>query len=178
MANSAKEWREAREKGIEQVFPSGLVAAIRPIEVDAFVVFGHIPDSMAHLVNRMINGEFIAPEELVAPSHEEIQKSEEWRKFLNELAIYAFVSPEVREVPENDNQISVWDVSYGDKVFLYHFFARPAGYLRSFRDFKAQPVEPVDAAANDGATSQQDPGDQPVGKSHHRTARHVDRATA
>lgn len=175
--SSAAEWRQARETGVELNFPSGLTARIRPIEIDFFLQTGTIPDIIAPYVTKLIKGEKTGAEERAIPTFEDIQKSAEWLRFLNQLAVFAFVDPVVSSDPQ-EGQISVWDVSYTDKAFLYTFFGRPVSFLKYFRDWQLGKVEPVSAlaaAAGDGPTRQPDAAPEPLGQPNHGNARHVDR---
>ncbi len=148
MATSGKEWRKAREEGVEITFPSGRVAAIRPIEVDHFLLAGgHIPDFLTPIVLDMINGKGYMME---LPLHEQLEKSKDFLMFLNELAKAAFVNPKVVDDPQADDEISIDDLTYGDKTIVYRFFSRPAEVLRRFRDSWAKSVAFVDAPQNDG----------------------------
>jgi hypothetical protein len=176
MATPVKAWTEAREQGIELQFPSGNIAAIRPLEVDFFLSVGHIPDVLIPVVTKMINGDPVKKEEFAMPAFEEIEKSEQWRTFLNELVAYGFVTPGASLTPKED-QISVWDVSYGDKLYLYGFFGRPAALLRSFRQFQIDALANVAAAASNENTSQPNSGDQRVGKQDIGHARQLDSAS-
>lgn len=149
MATSGKEWRKAREEGVEITFPSGRVAAIRPIEVDHFLLTGgHIPDFLTPIVLDMINGKSYMMD---MPLHEQLEKSKDFLTFLNELSKAAFVNPKVVDDPQADDEISVDDLTYGEKTIVYRFFSRPAEVLRRFRDSWAKSVAFVDVAQNDGS---------------------------
>jgi hypothetical protein len=128
---SGKTWREAREKGIEIELISGNSVALRPIELDFFLRVGHVPSALASVLNDAINGKAY---KLEVPEQERAEQSEEWIKFLNELVTFAFVNPKVVDAPQADDEISIDDVSYQDKLEVYGFFTRPARMLRSFRD--------------------------------------------
>lgn len=148
MASSAREWRRAREIGIEIHFlTADLTAFIRPIEVDFFARVGRVPDSLAPVVSKLINGESVVFD---VPPSEQVKQSEDWRNFLNDLACFAFVSPVVRGAgePLADDEISVDDIPYNDKVHLYHLFCRPAKVLERFRDLKKSALADVELAAN------------------------------
>jgi hypothetical protein len=168
---SGRTWREAREKGIELTFPSGNVASIRPVEIDFFVRVGHVPSALTQTVSDVIDGKpfnrHIAPSQL-------LEDKQEWVKFLNQLATFAFVTPRVVETPEAEDEISINDISYADKLLLWVFFTRPANLLRNFRDEQEKLVAPVDVAAVNGPASQQVTENQPVGEPDHGNAGHLD----
>lgn len=173
MATSGKEWREAREVGIEFTFPiSGFTASIRPVEVDLFVMSHEIPDSIAGYIADIINAK---PVKLEIPAQEQIEQSKKFLSFLNTLTRFAFVNPKVVDNPQDDNEISIEDVGYSDKLQLFFLFSRPARILRGFRQLQDKHVEAVVPPTNDGDKAEQVGGDQPVGKADNRNARHVDR---
>lgn len=153
MVTSAKTWRKAREEGVPFKFPiSGFVAAIRPIEADFFLLHGTIPDVLAVAMNTVLDGKDAKIWDV--PVEELQEKKDKWLPFLNELASYAFVDPVCVNgdpgQPLQDNEISVWDVPYQDKVQLYRFFCRPAVVLEKFRVVEEEPVAGVAAPATNG----------------------------
>lgn len=171
---SGKTWREAREQGVEVRLPSGNEVRIRPMEVDFFILNGEIPDVLAPVINLMINAK---PYSLPLGPGEETTEVEKWKKwvtFLNTLVTFALISPKVVENPQADDEISIDDIGYGDKMLVYQFFSRPAQILRGFREQQNKPLELMAAPGSNGQTVQPDTQDRSMGKSRHRTARHVD----
>lgn len=146
-ATSGKMWRKAREEGFEILFPSGNTAMIRPVEADFFLRVGRIPDALAPLMNTIISGDSY---KLEIPPIEELEKKKGWVDFLNQLVTYAFVTPKVVENPQADDEISVDDLSYLDKFFIYQRFTLPASKLRGFRKEQTEPVVIVDAGSSNG----------------------------
>jgi hypothetical protein len=151
MATSGKAWRKAREEGIEITLISGNVVAIRPLDIDFFLREGRVPDFLASTVNRLIEGVETKP-----PDEEQAEKNlTEWMPFLNRMVTAAFVNPRIVENPTQDDEISIDDVRYLDKLMLYRLFLRPVAVLRSFRAKSAEPVATVDAPQDNGDTPQQ-----------------------
>ncbi len=177
MITSAKTWRQAREVGVAFKFlTSGFTAAIRPIEADFFALHGTIPDVLAVAMNSVLDGKETKIWDV--PVEELQEKMDKWLPFLNELASFAFVDPVcVNGEPGQslqDNEISVWDVPYQDKVQLYRFFCRPAVVLEKFRVPKDKPVAGVDAPATDGHSPVEAPALALVGEPDHGNAGHPD----
>ena len=154
MATSGKEWRKAREEGIETLLPSGATANLRPVEADFFLRVGHVPDALAPLINTIISGDSY---KLEIPPVEQLEKGKEWIGFLNELCTYAFVAPKVVEAPQADDEISVDDICYLDKFAVYQKFSLPAHKLRTFRQAQAQSVATMESGASNGRTPIPDP---------------------
>jgi hypothetical protein len=156
MVTTASKRREVREQGIEIQFPEyGDWVAIRPMDETFFFKHGMIPDFLGPTINEMIG-----TGQAKLPSAE---KNEEWLTWLNNLVKWAFVSPKVVDEPHNDNEISIDDVGYTDKVFLYGLFGRPANVLRAFRDSQRKPVATVDAAKDNGRAPEPVVADNTVG---------------
>lgn len=144
---NAAEWRKAREEGFEMELPfSQKRTAIRPIEIDFFLRVGRIPDVLSDTVTKLIGG---APVSFPVPS-EEAQKTEEWLTFLSTLMTHAFVSPKVVVGQPREDEISVDDIPYGDKMFIYRFFCQPAQALQRFCEKQAKSVGSMVPAQNNG----------------------------
>lgn len=133
---SAQERHKKRDVGIEIRFPEYEDwVAIRPMDESFFFKHGMIPDFLAPFINEMI-----ATGQAKMPT---VEKNEEWLKFLDDLVRFAYVNPKVVDDPQADNEISIDEVGYADKCFLYGLFGRPAHILRAFRDQQAKPVATV-----------------------------------
>lgn len=172
MVSSGKAWREARENGIEFKFPdSGETAALRPIDVGLFVLTADIPDVLIKDILNIINNN---PTKLALPPQEEIEQSKVWLKFLDDLTRFAFVNPKVVPDPQAENEISVEDVCYADKLQLFLLFSQPVRILKRFREYQNKPVAALVTPTNDGDQTKSDVGDQRVGQHDNRNARHVD----
>lgn len=158
MANSAEEWRKAREQGLPYQFPSGLEADIRPVEIDFFILHEEIPDLLAPLINEIISGK---PYKMDLPPMEELEKKTEWLKFLNDLCKFAFVNPQCVEKAAGEKlgatEITAADVPYVDKYALFLKFANPSSRIKSFRKEQTESLETVGASSGNGHTRIPDP---------------------
>lgn len=150
MATSGKEWRKAREEGIETLMPSGMTANLRPVEADFFLRVGHVPDALAPLINTIISGDSY---KLEIPPVEQLEKGKEWIAFLNELCTYAFVTPKVVEAPQADDEISVDDICYLDKFSVYQKFSMPAHKLRAFCQAQIESMATMESGSGNGRTA-------------------------
>lgn len=160
---SAGEWREKRKRGIEFELPQwGDTILIRPMDVDFFFKAGGIPDFIAATVRKIINGEkYNMP---YPPDDQTDEDTRKWLDWLDNLVGYALVSPKVVDDPQGNDQISIDEIGYEDKLHIYQFFGRPAYILRDFRIPQANDVATVDAAKNNGAAAKQDARSQAVGQ--------------
>lgn len=140
---TASERRAKREQGVEILFPEYEDwVSIRPMDEAFFLRHGMIPDFLAPAINKIIaEGQGELPK---------VEKNDEWLAWLDELVKFCFVHPKVVDNPQGDDEISIDDVSYQDKCFLYSLFGQPANVLRRFRDKQKQLVAAVDVTKNNG----------------------------
>lgn len=155
MVTTASEWREKRKQGVEVTLPEyGDVVTIRPMDVEFWFRSGRIPDYLLATVQQMINNDRVDK----IPTPESLDKTREWLDWLDDLMVWTFVNPKVTKGTPQDGEISVEEIAYPDKLFIYSLFGRPASVLRRFRDYKVKPVASVDAAKNNGPATEQSNG--------------------
>lgn len=154
------EWRERRNQGVELVLPEwGDMVRIRPMDATFFVKSGRIPDYLATTVDELINSSL---NQVPVPPKITPDKTTEWLKWLDELVTYALVSPKVVSTPQADDEITIDDIGYSDKLFIYRFFGQPAHVLRAFRETQNKLVAVVDVAKNNGHPPKSSLEDQAV----------------
>lgn len=159
MVTSGKNWRSPREDGIELEFPSGNTAKIKPLDIGAYIKIGYVPDILKPVVIKVVSDGSGMLE-----LGDEYENSVEWLKLLDSLVAYAFVDPVVvDEDPYEDNQITVNDVSFRDKVFLFTFFGRPANELSTFRDGQRKLISDMESKQENGESPIGDNEDQRMG---------------
>lgn len=181
MITTASVWREAREQGVEVLFPSGNSAVLRPVDVAFFVRVGRIPSVFTALINDLIEGKVGVTNHL---PDEAKMHPQEWIEFLNQLVAAAFVHPRIVDVPlgeerevgipQGEDEISIDDVAYSDKIFVYGLFTRPAHMLKRFREIQIQSLQRVQAPAGNGAARVEPVGDSTVGGNPDGLAGHLD----
>lgn len=155
--STASERQERRAPGVEITFPEyGDVVSIRPMDAAFFFRHGMVPDYLAPAVNALL-----ADGEVKLPTPE---KNMEWLEFLDNLVKFAFVDPKVVDDPHGEHEISIDDVGYSDKVYLYRLFGYPADVLRRFREGQKKPLAVVDAVKNNVRVAEPVTADKPVGK--------------
>lgn len=158
MASKANEWRKNRVEGFEVQFPSGLSANIKPISVDFFIKVGKIPDLLTPFVVSLSTegtAEF--------PKVSTLEEIKEFNQFLDQLTTFVFVNPEVKDTggdpkfPLTDDQISLDDVSYQDKLACLRALMVPAYQLEAaffkFTKKDLGPVQAVPGAADETESS-------------------------
>lgn len=179
MTTPAKVWREPREQGVEIQLLSGNIAVLRPVDVAFFVRVGRIPSVFSGLINDLIEGKVGTTKSI---PEEAKMHPQEWIGFLNQLVAAAFVHPRVVDVPlgdgsdrevsipQGDDEISIDDVSYEDKIYIYGLFTRPAHVLKRFREIQIQSLQSVQIAKGNGTKSVESAGDTAVGGIDNRPA--------
>lgn len=146
----ASAWRKPRIEGVLIELPdSGMVAKVRPVNVDTFIRVGHVPDALTVLVGKLTGGEG------------ELNKmtNDDYLKLLDTYSAYAitcFVEPRVVEadVEPGEGEISVDDISDEDKRFLFQFMGRPAATLASFRPEQEKPVDNLERIESDAPSAE------------------------
>ena len=146
---------------VEMRLPSGLVALIRPVDVDFFVRVGRVPSMLAGTINQALDGTLTVKElaDKKVPD-EATRDNREWITFLNQLTVCTFVPPRIVDVPMDDgrevkspqgeDELSIDDVSYGDKIYIYGLFTLPAQILRRFHQKQVERLASVEAPASNG----------------------------
>lgn len=133
---SGKEWRRAREEGVLFHFPSGMIARVRPVNLDTFIRYGSIPDVLSGIVSQLVSGG-VDPSKMTGDEYLKLMELQ------NVFCQTCFIEPRVVMQPAGDDEIGVEDISDEDKGILFAFLGRPASELSSFRPVQAVPVDAV-----------------------------------
>jgi hypothetical protein len=157
---TASQWRAKREQGVELELPEyGDMVRIRPMDATFFFKTGRIPDYLSTVVDDLINNRI---KQVPVPPIVDTEKTVEWLKWLDELVTYALVSPKVVATPQTDDEITIEDIGYTDKLHIYRFFGQPAATLRFLRDQKSQSVAAVADPKRNGRPAEQTAEGAPV----------------
>lgn len=152
MATNAKDWKKGYYTDLD-LPESGNTVTLQPLDAAFFFKSGRIPDFLAPIVDDILGNKQYQMPDVVKNPPEKIREFLEW---LDEIVAYAVVTPKVvKGTPQNDEEISVDDISYSDKLFIYGLFGRSAGVLRRFREQQAKPVVSMDAAKNKRSAAKQ-----------------------
>ena len=152
MATKAKDWKKGYQVELE-LPESGNVVEVRPLDAAFFFKSGRIPDFLAPIVDDIITNK---PYEMPNVVKNPPEKMKEFLAWLDEIVMYAIVSPQVVSgTVQQEDQISVDDISYSDKLYIYSLFGRSAGVLRKFREQQSKPVVSLDAAKSERTAAKQ-----------------------
>lgn len=126
----ARGWAKPYTEGVVFHFPSGNKAIVRPVNMDSFILYGGIPDSLTPLVVKMINNEPMDKDQL---TREEFLAACELQDV---FCMTCFIAPRVvKEVKNADEEITPAMISDMDKAALFGLMGAPASALADFRPF-------------------------------------------
>lgn len=158
---TAKEMRDKRVAGIEFLLPSyDDVVFIRPMDTAFFFRTGRVPDFLAPTIQKMlIDGSNITQYRDLPQD-----KLPEFLTWLDDLVKWTVISPKVVDVAQADDEISIDELDYADKLYIYSYFGTPASSLRRFRQQQVNPVEPVDEKPDPVPKAERNPERPAVGE--------------
>lgn len=150
---SATEWRKPREEGYVVTLPSGNVARLRPVALDALVTAGEIPDTLTPLAARMM-WQTGSSDEADEPEQEDqsFERGKQSIEFTNLIVRSAMIEPRICEedceVCEEDCEVCddcilIEDIDFDDRIAIQRLVLRSAEAMRRFRDKQAANVEAV-----------------------------------
>jgi hypothetical protein len=135
---SGKTWRT----GTPTMLPSGNVAALRRPSVFTLVADDDAPDFLKRIVIENINGR-----KKTANGKDEFEITAEnlpqLTRTLEKVCMACFASPRIVEHPEAEDEISIADVSDGDRIAVFQWLI--GGRLEAAQTFPAQQVGDVPA---------------------------------
>lgn len=152
--------REEREVGRIVEMPSGHCFRLRPAPLDLLVKMGKVPDGLVSLAAGAIMGDDAAPRKQ-EPTLEEVEAQVD---FYNLVVTMAMVEPHVVESPEHDDEVSIDDIEFGDKLFIARLLFQPLRELESFRHEPAGDVVAVRLDEDDSDAIQPDDGNEQLGE--------------
>jgi hypothetical protein len=143
---SAAEWRKPREEGIIIPLLSGRYARIRPVALDSLIAAGEFPDLLTNLAASTMFKE----ETVETISQGDMAKN--YSDMINIVVPAAFVEPRVapdgREPSEDE--ISLDDIDFADKVTVFNLATSGARALEIFRDQQKRNVQDLPDGQDDG----------------------------
>lgn len=145
-ATSGKEWRKPREEGFIIDLPSGNAAKLRPVALDRLVLAGRIPDLLSPVAAEAL---WIQTSEAEMKGKGDLLRN--YTELVNLIVPLALIEPRISDNPTGDDEISLDDIDFTDKVAIFQVATQPAGVLRRFREQQAGVLDAVHDGKNDGA---------------------------
>lgn len=154
---SASEWKRSSE-GHELEVPSGKVALVRRMGMQAFISKGVIPNSLMPMVNKaMATGEMDVAGELGDLDEEKLR---DIISLYDAVMLQCVVLPELSPIPEDEegnvvplkerdqDLLYVDEVDFEDKVFVFQWVVGGTADLESFRAEQAATLVAIHSGEN------------------------------
>lgn len=145
---SGRAWRKAREEGYIITLPSGNVAKLRPVALDVLITSGKLPDLLTPIAARTLWTED-SPQKIA----EQAELAQGYAELVNVIVPAAFLSPRIVDSPQADDEISLDDLDFTDKVAVFNLCTAPAAALETFRNQQAANVDTLRNGKGDGDTA-------------------------
>lgn len=135
----AADWKKAREEGYLITLPSGKVARLRPVALDVLVMSGTLPD----ILTQVAAGALFIEQEYAAMGQGEM--AQRYTELINIIVPAAFLEPKIATngSPPADDEITLDDIDFPDKVIVFNLATGGARSLELFRQEQARNVETV-----------------------------------
>lgn len=144
---SGRAWRKPREEGFIINLPSGNVAKLRPVALDRLVLTGRIPDLLSPVAAEAL---WVQTNEAEMKGQGELLKR--YTELVNLIVPFALMEPRIVESPTGDDEITLDDLDFTDKVAIFQVATQPATVLKRFREQQAGSLVAVHDSQDDGAT--------------------------
>lgn len=155
---SGRAWRKPREVGEIVTLPSGNVARLRPVAVDALLAAGRIPDLLSGIAAKTLWAETDT-----ASIAEQAEQAKGFADLINLIVPLAMLEPRVVAEPTGDGEIALDDVEFSDKIAVFQLSTGGSTVLKSFREQQARVVATVpDGEDVQPATEPPGGGERPV----------------
>lgn len=127
-ATPGSAWRRPREQGEIVTLPSGNVARVRPVAVDALLAAGRIPDLLSGVAAKTL-----WTETDTATIAEQAETAKHFADLINLIVPLVMLEPRVVDNPEGDEQIALDDIEFSDKIAIFQLATGGSTVLRQFR---------------------------------------------
>ena len=150
-ATSGTEWRRLREEGEPVELPSKHVACLRPISLLLLLERGKVPDTLSGMVSQLIlkGGKPAAT----------LETYQDFAELISWVCHIAFIEPRIVDDPQEDNEISIDDVGFEDRVFVFNWAQKEVQYLMPFRPEPSGDVADVAGSQQLPLQAEPDSGD-------------------
>ena len=129
---SGPEWRRPREEGVLKQLPSGKVAQLRRLSLLSLIERGTIPDPLSGLISEMIGGKKLTVD---------LNTFQDFAEILKVICQVAFIAPRIVDEPQADDEISIEDVDFDDRLHVFNWCQQEVRFLQPFRQEQTGDVE-------------------------------------
>lgn len=135
---SGQQWRKAREVGETIRLPSGNVATLRPVPLDQLMLSGKIPDLLTPIAARSLWAETDT-----GSIADQVETAKGFAELINLIVPLAVLRPHIVDDPQSDDEISLADIDFSDKIAIFQLATGGSQTLSLFRKGQEANVEPV-----------------------------------
>lgn len=130
-------WRAGRAATTSIELPySELAVEIGHVQLDQLLLAGKIPDVLTPVVASVLWATVGQ-----GKSEAELRAEKGFYELVNIVVAAALVSPRVVAEPAQDNEITIDDLDFGDKIMIYSVAIQPLAVLHRFRQEQAADVD-------------------------------------
>lgn len=147
VVSSGRAWRQARERGEVVRLPSGNVVRLRAVALDAMILAGDLPDLLTPIAAKSLWTE--ANETEIGNS---LSLAKGYAELVHRIIPLAMMDPRVVDNPTADDEITLADLDFGDKVAIFQIATQPAEVLARFRAQQAAVLAAIHHGQNNGHT--------------------------
>ena len=131
-------WRKPREVGETVRLPSGNIATLRPVALDQLMLSGKIPDLLTPIAAKSLWTE--TDTGMIA---DQVETAKGFAELVNLIVPAAVIEPRIVAEPAADDEITLADIEFSDKIAIFQLATGGATVLKSFREQQEKRVEPV-----------------------------------
>ena len=136
-------WRKPREDGTIVTLPSGNVCKLRPVALDVLLKNGTLPDLLSPIAAKALwietNTEAIGDQAEMAKGFADLA---------NIVTAAAMLEPRVVEVAEADDEVTLDDIEFADKIAIFQLATGGSTVLRKFHEQQNTDVSPTRDSEN------------------------------
>ncbi len=147
-------WRKPREAGETVRLPSGNIATLRPVALDQLMLSGKIPDLLTPIAAKSL-----WTETDTADIADQVETAKGFAELVNLVVPAAMLSPRIVAEPAADDEISLADIDFSDKLAIFQLATGGSQVLKSFREQQEKRVEPVSDGKDVRAETEPSDGD-------------------
>lgn len=122
-------WRKPREVGETVRLPSGNIATLRPVALDQLMLSGKIPDLLTPIAAKSL-----WTETDTSSIADQVETAKGFAELVNLIVPAAMLAPRIVEVAEADDEITLADIEFSDKIAIFQLATGGATVLKSFRE--------------------------------------------
>lgn len=136
---SGRDWRKMNEATITTMLPySGMVVEMGRAQLDQLLLTGKIPDTLTPIVADLLWSSVGQGQ-----PREQIQAEKAFFELVNAVVAACLLSPRVVANPTQDDELTIGDLDFADKLIIYRLATQPLAVLHRFRQEQASGVDTV-----------------------------------